>query len=220
MESRIFVTADLHYDHINIIKGQSKWNNLDACRDFKDVKEMNETIIESINTTVTSYDHLYLLGDLAFKNIYALVDLMTKIKCRNVHCVLGNHDQNIRDNRTFKMYNNTNETPFLATEFLGKTLLPNVEYSFRAQDLFLSVQQRVEITYKGIRFIMDHYPLSTWNQAMHGSIMLHGHVHGALDISDTNMFYKRLDVDWGKFQRPLSLDEVIEMMKNRKKLEY
>ena len=46
--------------------------------------------------------------------------------------------------------------------------------------------------------------------------MIHGHVHGSLDYSDISMFNKRIDVDWGKFKRPISLDEIMEIMKDRK----
>lgn len=217
MNKRIFVSADLHYDHVNIVKGTSTWKNASAQRDFNSVEEMNMAIIESINSTVTSYDELYLLGDISLKNMYSTVSLIKKINCKNIHLILGNHDQSIRDNKKFKIIISEG---ILAEEFLGKTLLPGNTYYFTMKELFVSVNQRVELNYNDKKFILDHYPLETWNQAMHGAIMVHGHVHGALDISDTSMFYRRLDADWGKFRRPLSLDEIDEMMKDRKNLEY
>lgn len=220
LKPKIYFTADLHYEHVNIIKGQSVWKNKNACRDFSSVEEMNKKIIESINNTVTKYDTLYILGDVAFKNLYSVVDLMKNIKCKNVYLILGNHDQSIRDNKKFYIYEESETPALLAYEFLGKTIMPNVKYEFRLKELFKDVQKRIEFKYEGQRFILDHYPLSTWNQAMHGSIMIHGHVHGALDDSDLNLYYKRIDVDWGKFQRPVSIDEIIELMKDRKNLEY
>lgn len=53
-----FITADLHFGHENIIKfcpltrGQ-----------FKDAKEMNESIVERWNEVVSDRDVVYLLGD-------------------------------------------------------------------------------------------------------------------------------------------------------------
>lgn len=220
LKPKIYFTADLHYGHINIIKGQSVWKNKNACRDFSSVEEMNEKIIESINNIVTKYDTLYILGDVAFKNIYSLVDLMKKIRCKNVHLILGNHDQAIRDNKKFYIYEESETPTLLAYEFLGRNIMPNIKYEFRAKELFKDVQKRLEITHEGQRFILDHFPLATWNQAMHGSIMIHGHVHGALDHSDLNLYHKRIDVDWGKFHRPVSLDEIVVLMKDRKNLEY
>lgn len=220
MEQKIFVTADLHYDHVNIIKGQSVWNNLEACRDFENIEDMNSAIIKSINNTVSKYDILYLAGDLAFKNVYSLYHLMKNIRCQNIYCILGNHDQAIRDNKRFNIQIPESSGVILAEEFLGKTLLPGEKYSFRTHEMFKDIHKRVELTHNKQKFIIDHYPLDTWNQAMHGSIMIHGHVHGALDTSDLNMYYKRIDVDWGKFKRPISLDEIAEMMKDRKNLEY
>ena len=82
LKPKIYFTADLHYGHINIIKGQSIWKNKNACRDFSSVEEMNKKIIESINNTVTKYDTLYILGDVAFKNVYSVVDLMKNIRDR------------------------------------------------------------------------------------------------------------------------------------------
>ena len=40
------------------------------------------------------------------------------------------------------------------------------------------------------------------------------------DYSDLNMYHKRIDVRWDLFKRPILLDEIIELMKDRKNLEY
>jgi calcineurin-like phosphoesterase family protein len=205
--NKIFVTADLHYNHRNIVKGVSKWNNKDATRDFETVEDMNKAIIESINNTVDKDDSLYLIGDLAFGDINSLIELTTSINCENLYCILGNHDRYIKNNKSFQKIVNDNDRDLKV-------------YTYYTHSLFKKVSIREELVYKNYLFVIDHYPLSTWNQAMHGSIMIHGHVHGALDKSDRNLYYKRIDVDWGKFQRPVSIDEIIELMKDRKNLEY
>ena len=215
--NEIFVTADLHYKHKNIVKGVSYWNNVNATRDFDTVEEMDEAIVESINNTVGKQDTLYILGDIAFGNVDCLLELMKKIRCENIHCILGNHDKYIEKNVSFTK---TIPNGLLGYEFLGKTLVPGNTYTFNVRDLFKSVSTREEVYYKGKLFVLDHYPLEAWKDSFKGSYMIHGHVHGSLDYSDISMFNKRIDVDWGKFKRPISLDEIMEIMKDRKNLEY
>lgn len=63
------------------------------------------------------------------------------------------------------------------------------------------------------KIVLCHYPFMTWNAAHHGSWHLHGHCHGNLQPSSTT----RIDVGvpcWN--YRPVSLDQIVEEMKNRK----
>jgi calcineurin-like phosphoesterase family protein len=54
----IFVTADLHLNHCNIIKYCN--------RPFKTVEEMNKTLINNWNSKVTKEDVVFHLGDFCF----------------------------------------------------------------------------------------------------------------------------------------------------------
>ena len=55
---KTFITSDLHLDHTNIIK---------YCkRPFLDTEEMNQTLINNWNNTISKRDTVYFLGDLAF----------------------------------------------------------------------------------------------------------------------------------------------------------
>lgn len=55
----IFVTADTHFDHANIIK---------YCdRPFANVHEMNEVLMNNWNAVVQSRDLVYIVGDFAWK---------------------------------------------------------------------------------------------------------------------------------------------------------
>ena len=55
---RTFVTSDLHLDHTNIIK---------YCkRPFMNTEDMNKTLVDNWNNTISNKDTVYFLGDMSF----------------------------------------------------------------------------------------------------------------------------------------------------------
>lgn len=78
-----YYIADLHLGHENIIR-LSK-------RPFKTVQEMDDVIIDNINSVVTDDDDLYILGDVCFKCNNPM-DYINRINGRK-HLVIGNHDK-------------------------------------------------------------------------------------------------------------------------------
>ncbi len=88
-KNEVHLTSDLHINHKNIIKGLSNWSN-GGQRDFNSVDEMNETIIDNINSQVMENHHLFILGDLMFgEKDYNT--LFKQINCRNIYVLRGNH---------------------------------------------------------------------------------------------------------------------------------
>ena len=89
----IFFTSDLHFYHGNIMKYCPKF------RDFNDVNEMNEKLIELWNAVVGPEDTVYDLGDFAFCN--KLKDLKSVARRLNGShvLILGNHDTLISQNK-------------------------------------------------------------------------------------------------------------------------
>lgn len=79
--SKVFFTSDTHFGHANIIKFSN--------RPFASVDEMDATLIDNINKVVGPNDVLYHLGDWSFKDP---VPYRQRIRCDNVHLILGNHD--------------------------------------------------------------------------------------------------------------------------------
>lgn len=81
---KVFVTADLHFNHANIIK---------YCkRPFDTTFQMNEALIANWNSVVSDADIVYVLGDI----IFGLKDNLKSILSRmNGHksLLLGNHDK-------------------------------------------------------------------------------------------------------------------------------
>ena len=75
-------TSDTHYDHANIIK-YSK-------RPFKNVDEMNETMIKNWNSVVKHEDTVFHLGDFAFCNDPG--KFFHRLNGNKI-LILGNHDK-------------------------------------------------------------------------------------------------------------------------------
>lgn len=173
---------------------------------------MNNAIVNSINLHVAQDDELYCLGDWSFAGIENIWNFRKQIICKNIHLILGNHDQNIKKNKilpncwygNYDIFSDTDED------------LTGLQVS--AQELFTSVQNYLELKIDKQIFVLSHYPIEEWFEMdRKGSIMLHGHVHHKLDNSNLNTIYKRMDVgiDWKEF-RPYSLEEILNLMKNRK----
>jgi calcineurin-like phosphoesterase family protein len=79
----IFLIADTHFSHSRIISHCS--------RPFKDAHHMDSVLLDNINNLVGQNDTLYHLGDFCFRGkppeFYR-----ERINCRNIHLILGNHD--------------------------------------------------------------------------------------------------------------------------------
>lgn len=85
---KIFLTGDTHFNHSNMVAGYSDW----GFREFEDVEEMNETIIERWNEVVGKDDIVFHVGDFALCN----VDIMRKLVKRlngKIIIIRGNHDR-------------------------------------------------------------------------------------------------------------------------------
>jgi calcineurin-like phosphoesterase family protein len=82
-----FFTADTHYGHANVLNFTR--DNGRPLRDFANVEEMNETLIERHNAVVGKYDQVYHLGDAVFgqANMHLLKRLHGKLIL-----IAGNHD--------------------------------------------------------------------------------------------------------------------------------
>lgn len=80
---KYFVIADTHFNHKNII---------DYCnRPFKDVEDMNETMIKNWNETVSNTDVVIHLGDVAFGNKEDAKKILGRLNGRKI-LIRGNHD--------------------------------------------------------------------------------------------------------------------------------
>ncbi len=82
-DSEIFVIADTHFGHKNIIKFQAKE------RPFATIEEHDEALVRNWNETVRKQDTVYHLGDVLF-GAHSFVHLARLNGTKKL--VLGNHD--------------------------------------------------------------------------------------------------------------------------------
>ena len=191
-KSNVWITSDTHYGHKNICRGVTDWRLPDGSipveqtRDFSSVEKMNSVILNNINEVVGQDDILIHLGDWSFGGFENIRKFWDQIVCKNIHLVLGNHDHHIEKNRD------------------------------DIRDLFESVNHYVELTVGGNKFVLMHYPLSSWNGLNKGVIQLHGHVH----LPKEKKFGKgrKMDVgmDGSEEFRPYNLiREIVPIMRKR-----
>jgi calcineurin-like phosphoesterase family protein len=85
--SKIYIISDTHFGHENILKFRdSKTNEL--IRNFSDIHDMNEHIVQRWNAVVTEEDIVYHLGDVYFGKGW---EVLERLKGRK-RLILGNHD--------------------------------------------------------------------------------------------------------------------------------
>jgi len=193
IKTRVWFTSDTHYAHSNICRATTKWNQAEnLTRDFKSLSHMNDTLVNNINEIVHENDILIHLGDWSFGGFEMIEEFRSRINCKNVHLVLGNHDNHIERNKG------------------------------GIQRLFSSVQYYINLDIrrsKGklvdkFRFVCMHYPIASWDGMNDGVIHIHGHVHLPKHLRVGNGKSLDVGVD-GNDLKPISLDEVLNIMKNQ-----
>ena len=146
---KIWFTSDPHFMHTNIMKYTD--------RKFKDVDEMNETLINNWNNVVKDDDLIFCLGDFALGNEKGCHEILKRL---NGHKALikGNHEKTVLN----KSYN--------IDEFDG--------------GIYERLEIRVideEVSNEFQDIVLSHYPMLAWNKSHRGSWSLFGHVHGIFD---------------------------------------
>lgn len=81
---KVFLISDMHFNHINIIKYES--------RPFSCIEEMNKTIIENWNNTVSKNDTVFVLGDVGFFKKDKAIKIIGELNGHK-YLIMGNHDK-------------------------------------------------------------------------------------------------------------------------------
>jgi len=156
--SRTWISSDFHYGHGNLVRGISSWEDTSGCRDFKSIDQMNSQLVNNLNEVIATDDTLYCLGDWSFGKFENIEEFRSRINCKNIHLILGNHDKHIANNKG------------------------------NCQSLFSSVSTLKEINYGKQKLVLCHYSMNVWNKSHHGAIHLFGHSHGSLtDVKGKSM---------------------------------
>jgi calcineurin-like phosphoesterase family protein len=188
---KVFVTSDTHYGHKNICRGVTAWRlpdgsiPIDQTRDFETMDEMNDAIINNINSVVGQDDVLIHLGDWSFGGFENIKKFRDRIVCKEIHLILGNHDHHIENNRE------------------------------GCQELFSSVNHYTKLMYKYDTIVLMHYPIDSWDGLNKGHIHLHGHCHLPQQKVFGKGRRMDVGIDGNMFFMPYSLDNVVKIVKMR-----
>lgn len=229
-----WITADPHYGHKNLIPSESEWTSekKGVFRDFANLLEHNQTIVNNINKYVKENDTLWILGDFCLGGPDNIWEFRKQINCKNIHLVLGNHDHHIRKNRILD--NCKRSHPYSSTLIDGKPSDDDYPDYVEAQTLFSSVNEIVYRKFENINFVLCHYSMRYWQNASTGAIMLYGDTHDRDPdfeelIEDekylikTGRKYKTMDVSvdsakriFGEY-RPFNIKEITSIMLEKNK---
>lgn len=83
---KTYITSDLHFGHTNIQKFCPKTRSR-----FRDVEDMNETLVQEWNAIVQPEDTVYILGDVAFLPANQATAIVRRLKGQKI-LIEGNHD--------------------------------------------------------------------------------------------------------------------------------
>jgi calcineurin-like phosphoesterase family protein len=183
----LFFTSDTHYNHKNICRGVTSWDDSKKTRDFKSLEKMNSAIVNNINSKVGQDDVLIHLGDWSFGGFESIKEFRDKIICKNIYLVLGNHDHHIENNRD------------------------------NCQSHFIEVSNysRLQVKTKQgeeLNFVLCHFPICSWQDLNKGVMHLFGHVHLPQNLKITRGKAMDVGVD-GNNLSPYSLKEITSIMK-------
>lgn len=192
-DQRVYFSSDFHLGHSNICRGTTRWDltqhgGHDSVRDFDTLDQMNDAIINGINSTVGQNDFLVFDGDFSFGGKDNVPLFRKRIICQNLIMVLGNHDK----------------------------WIPHFDHLF-GFNVFSYLELTVSEGKYGKRtYVLFHFPITIWNKAHHNRIHLYGHCHSkyvapnrSMDVGIDNAF-KLL----GEY-RPFSEKEIWNYMEDR-----
>jgi calcineurin-like phosphoesterase family protein len=191
---QLFFTSDTHYAHSNICSATTNWSAGNGyARQFNSLDHMNDTIVDNINNMVGEDDILIHLGDFSFGGFDKIEEFRSQINCKNIHLVLGNHDDHISRNKE------------------------NVQRLFSSVQDYLKLDIRRPInkaTVEKFSFVCMHFPIISWDNMNQKVMHLFGHVH--LPPHLRVMEGRAMDVGCeGNGLEPISLDEIVNILKDR-----
>ena len=139
-----FFTGDTHWFHTNILRYCN--------RPFKDVGEMNETLIENWNRVVRPKDQVFHLGDFAFCSPDKAANIARRLHGKK-YLILGNHDR----------------------KKTVEAIRPFFEW---IKDVYMLTIQDNTTKHGNQQIWLSHYCHLVWPQQGYGVFHLFAHSHG------------------------------------------
>lgn len=167
-----YYISDLHLFHKNVTDEGSNFDK----RPFKTLDEMHDVMKKNWNNTVTNADHVYILGDLAWKENEDAISYISTLR-GNKHLILGNHDK-AKDQRFRQLF------------------VEVVNYK-EIKDI---------VSGKEYNVVLSHYPIAFWNHQHHyrrdgeehkvWSVQLFGHIHNSIEEQYFQEFIEKLNNEY------------------------
>lgn len=191
MENKIWLTADNHINHKNVVK-HCPGRAINGGFDIDDIEAHDKWMIDKWNSTIGKKDTVYIIGDFSFANREETIKILNKLN-GNKHLILGNHDKSSQQ---------------LANYFESISQIKEVKFK----------KENFDFLEEDFDVIMCHYHMINWNRKHWGSCQLCGHAHGRLD--DYNLSSPDLRVDVGidgklANYEILSLEKVYKFFKEK-----
>lgn len=141
-----YITSDLHFGHRSILKY--------ACRQFADIAEHDEYLIDMWNSTFRKRDDVLILGDMFLCGKDRMASILARLNHTQVFFVAGNHDS-------------------------STALRMMSECGWRICDM---VYRRSVTPSGSLKCTLSHYPLVSWAGRYDCEPALHGHTHSPMPL--------------------------------------
>lgn len=176
-----YFSSDFHLGHSNIIKYDK--------RPFKNVEEMDHTIISNVTKQLEKGDILYYLGDFAMTRSQNQMEGYMKALAyteATLFFIKGNHDKQ----DTIKLYKQ-----------YGTYLGEQKKIRISTLESFGPTEQEI---------VINHYAMRVWDKSHRGVWHLYGHSHHTLkDLPDSKSFDVGIN---GWDYKLITFDEIAKKM--------
>lgn len=188
-----YITSDTHFNHRSFVGDDSL---VSTRKHFKDINDMNQTIINEINSVVKNNDTLYHLGDISLGGKPADVLELLRVINGQLIIVKGNHD----NSKLLKYLEKNNYK------------LPN------DRDKFIIHQVGTIIKRNGKAYYLTHYPMNI-GEGRENLRTIHGHIHEHPSpyLNGLNVGIDSPELPGDEpFGKPIKLEDAMEILEHKR----
>lgn len=119
----VWFSSDPHFGHQNICRGVSTWDRSDpnSTRDFENLEQMNQALVDGINNNVGEDDLLITGGDWAFGGAANIAKFRDQLNVKAIYSTYGNHDHAMLKNRALSPFQVLDHILYL--KYRGKNMV-------------------------------------------------------------------------------------------------